>query len=215
MGWLELIPAGLVIIGVGGVTVPFCLFPQEGKRLLRMIRAEITAKLGNVKRPSIEIALHADLEVDMKWWDEEFAKLERAIPDASWSNYIASRVINPDAPTLSELERLHKRTGTKSVTDGDVTYSFSNLASAHQAGWMSLYEMRKKLEEELLKFERDREKECEFCQYEEVLTYTAPCVKRYKTEECWECEAGESKARWVEEPIGIYTPAADEQWGIS
>lgn len=215
MGWLELIPAGLVIVGVGGVTVPFCLFPQEGKRLLRMIRAEITAKLGNIKRPSIEIALHADLEVDMKWWDEEFAKLERAIPDGSWSNYIATRVINPSVPTLSELERLHKSTGITSITNGDVTYSFSNLASAHQAGWMSLYEMRKKVEEELLKFERDREKECEFCDYVEAQTYMGKTGRRYKTSECWECEAGESKPQWVEEQAGIYTPAADEQWGIS
>jgi len=292
--WIELaLASGAISAVCGSILAINKIFPAETKRFLRIVQAEITARIpSKPKRPTLEVALHAGVEVDIKWWDEEFDKLQRAIPDKGWARMVESKVDVINTPTMAEITRAdllrwHAH-GVKQVTQGDFTFNVSNLLNSHAA--LSKVEAEKKLKEQLVEFERvkhemsrkapssadatppglphslreaqnagvplekararsvvafqaapgahamprpvsiqarsrienaatwdglvqavswtnlmiakhGRPEECEFCEYEEVHTYADPYVKRYKTEQCWECKTSGPKG-----PDGVKGP---------
>lgn len=101
-------------------------YRRELRRVGRIVRANVGAILPK-KRPTLEIALHADLDVDMKWWDEEFAKLDRKAPTDQWLRWAERRV-----PTVAELDRW-SGVGITSVTDGDLTFDIRALSEEVKA----------------------------------------------------------------------------------
>ncbi|AWY05069.1 hypothetical protein SEA_HORTUS1_91 [Microbacterium phage Hortus1] len=279
--WLEAMYASMSIAGMCGVALGInALFPAETKRFLRIVRAEIGSRVpARRKRLTLEVALHTQAEVDLKWWDEEFAKLERAIPGKNWYQMMGSKIDSMAVPTAAEITRgdlvRWKAGGVTQVTQGDLTFNVSSVLDSHIA--LSERRAEEKVREELVEFERarldlarrapyladatppgmphslreaqqagislatardrsvlafhnapgvhsiprdisvrgrsrieqartwstlvlavswanlmlakhGRPDECEFCEYEEVKTYTSPHVKRYRTSECWECK---------------------------
>lgn len=183
--WLEAALASLSISGLcGSALLANKLFPTEVKRFLRIVQAEIESRLPK-KRPTIEIAMHADLEVDMTWWDEEFAKLDQPILTDSWADTRKSqqdaiydmmvRISEHSAPTTAEFNSWIDR-GIQTVTKGDVTYDVSAMSNV-------VAQPREP--------EPDAPVDCEFCEYKEVHTYTSLAVRRYKVGLCWECNAKE------------------------
>lgn len=205
--WLEAMYASMSIAGLCGVTLGVnALFPKEVKRLGRIMRAQLGSRFKvKPKRPTIEIALHAEVEVDMKWWDEEFAKLKREIPTDGWSKWMDSQLVVMDEinKVSAEKARLDAersfRAGIVGLTDGNVTYHYAPQKS--QGGYIPpKTHARPKVEE------------CEFCEYKEIHTYSDPYVRRLKTTKCWECDDSEKK-RMKAEAIRVRTQM--QMYGIS
>lgn len=128
--WLEAMYASMSVSGVCGAVLAInALFPAETRRFLRIVRAEIGARVpSRRKRVTLEVALHTQAEVDLKWWDEEFAKLERAIPGKNWYQMVESKidsaskaVTDPAPPTTEELDRWNGA-GVQRVQSGGMTY---------------------------------------------------------------------------------------------
>lgn len=159
--WLEIALAGCAVFGLGfagwGATL---LFPAEAKRLGRIVRAEIGDRIpGARRRPTIELALHAGVEVDMKWWDEEFAKIKRSRPTPHWEKMVAreydlgtdlsslSRSIrDATTPTTAELDRwsgLAAR-GIATVTENGVTYDVRQMDDYARVQARAAFEAQKK-----------------------------------------------------------------------
>lgn len=135
--WLEAMYASMSVSGVCGAVLAInALFPAETRRFLRIVRAEIGSRVPlRRKRITLEVALHTQAEVDLKWWDEEFAKLERAIPGRDWARMVNEQiraadeqiqaankaVLDPAPPTTEELDRW-SAAGVQSVQSGGITY---------------------------------------------------------------------------------------------
>lgn len=194
--WLEFLAnlsIGSVAIGIGGGVLACVFYRSELKRVVRIARAEIESRLPK-KRPSIEIALHADLEVDMAWWDDEFAKLQQADISAVASSWLTTKeqllvnmfqtIQDAQPPTTEEFERWY-RSGIKSVTEGNVTY---NVSPSDGAKRMAVEDgIRASLEHGVI--------DCEFCEYVEHRTYASSVVRRFKTGLCWECAERDKNGR--------------------
>lgn len=134
--WLEAMYASMSIAGLCGVTVGVnALFPNEVKRFGRFVRAEIGSRIGiKPKRPSIELALHADLEVDMKWWDEEFAKLKREMPTSGWSLMVQDEISKMNNALAGEIARIEAAKRQKAamvgLNVGNVMYHFQPFSNS-------------------------------------------------------------------------------------
>lgn len=194
--WLEIaLSSGVISAVCGSILAINKIFPTETKRFLSIVRAEAMARIPiKPKRPTVELALHAGVEVDIKWWDEEFAKLERAIPDKNWYQLMESKAKAMSMSTTAELDgaitlerlRAWQYLGIKQVTSGSTTFYVDNMLNS-QFG-LDDAEAEEKLKMQLLAFERaNYGNDCEFCEYEEVHTYASPRARRYKTNECWTC----------------------------
>lgn len=205
--WLEAMYASMSIAGVCGVTLGInALFPAETKRFLRIVRAEITAKIPmKRKRPTVELALHAGVEVDIKWWDEEFDKLQRAIPDKGWARMVGSKIDAINAPTTAEITvgdvNRWLAHGVKEVAHGDFTFSVGGLIKTQE-----------RIAHEIEQFEakpvEEEEEGCDSCEYQEVHTYTGKAAKRYRTLKCGDCQRKSAAIQ----PSPMWTPKADEEW---
>lgn len=123
--WIELLTnlsIGSLVVSIGGGVLACVFYRSELKRVCRIARAEIDSRLPK-KRPSIEIAMHADLEVDMKWWDEEFAKLDRSTV-GDWARMVNSRANVKVFPGQARKDHFALG-GITSITDGDMKYGFN------------------------------------------------------------------------------------------
>lgn len=221
--WLE----GLLAFAFGlpislGICLPM-VAPIETKRFMRWVRVEVGALFkGKPRHLSIEMAMHLDAEVDMKWWEEEFAKLDKASVSDDW--VALSKPKTDDHLPLMSAEWGRWVDGQTAVINGDFTYSFGSpgadesvryaveqakfvreycegrapkstddydlsvdlaehaqaLSYALSLGMVTADEARAALE--------DSPVGCEFCEYDEIYTYTrATPIKRLRNP-CWECD---------------------------
>lgn len=134
MMWLEIAIGVSPIVCAWGVSVIFLKRnPDISDRLGRFIRSEVESWLPRKrKRPTIEIAVLTGEDVSLKWWDEEFAKLDRTTVSSSWNDW-ANHMSNLTIAAMPKELNGMARGGIKSYTDGDVTYSLAvDLAKAHQ-----------------------------------------------------------------------------------
>lgn len=156
--WIELaLASGAISAVCGSILAINKIFPAETKRFLRIVQAEITARIPNKpKRPTVEVALAAGSDVSMKWWDEEFAKAERAIPTASWAQQVSGAIKNVSVPTMSEisLENLRRWSagGVVEVTQGDFTFNVRGMLNSLAV--LSEGEAVLKLKNDMVEFER-------------------------------------------------------------
>lgn len=201
--WLEAFYASLVISAGCGATLAInALLPDETKRFLRFVEAEVSARFKRKPRHlSIEMAMHLDADVDMKWWDEEFEKLQRAIPTNVWTKFDDACASNPLPPTSAEFggwltnaEMAYSMSvlcdtveahSPKSTDDYDLTVDLQEhaqaLSYAVSLGMVTTAEARKSIEGRL--------GECENCEYVELGTYGNGLAYRQRTAQCAKCLA--------------------------
>lgn len=134
MMWLEIAIGVSPIICAWGASVIFLKRnPDISDRLGRFIRSEVESWLPRKrKRATIEIAVLTGEDVSLKWWDEEFAKLDRSTVSSSWNDW-ANHMNNVVIAATPRDANPMARAGITSYTDGDVTYSLAvDLAKVHQ-----------------------------------------------------------------------------------
>lgn len=108
--WLELamgVCGGLFLGGGAFVAVemhrPILLSEDLVDRIKKIARPEVGWRFKRKPRHlSIEMAMHLDADVDMKWWQDEFDKLQRTITTNVWTKFDDARVSDPLPPTSSE-----------------------------------------------------------------------------------------------------------------
>lgn len=212
--WLEI----LVGLAAGGLTFLGIAFPviapEESKRLSDAIRAHIPASIARhkLRRLSIDMVAELSVEVDMKWWDDQFAKLlpsaKRAVE--AWNR---SHVYNPSAylytyPQPQEVEQLRCMDEYKmllcefkkwepAMPEWQRIKLARNIASARNAEEASIAwdaaraaldgEKRARLNPEVA------DSSCKFCEYIEQITYGGGSVGRMKTGLCSKCLAEEKE----------------------
>ena len=220
--WLEAMYASMSVAGVCGVTMAVnAIFPAETKRFLRIVRAEVESRLPDKHRKvTIDLAIHADIAVDMAWWDKQFAKAVAQTPTGQWAKMVERRMerggvydrppymnssdlrwgtrhLSPEPPTAAEINyRIAQEKSVLSITDGNLTYRNHYTNGAEALRW-DVRESRKLVEEGIHAAQTDPAPapECEFCEYVETWTYASSAVRRYKAELCWECAEKDRRGR--------------------
>ncbi|QDK03332.1 hypothetical protein SEA_ROMAN_91 [Microbacterium phage Roman] len=167
--WPEIIAFGAVGLTCMGAVIAF--HRQELKRAARIARAEIGDRFKRKPRNlSIDLAMHIEAEVDMKWWQEQYDKLVRSIPTDSWAKSVERALVKPTSPTLAELDTSIRAFAKAWDAQKDAEMQARNLAR---------------------RVEKMFEEKCTDCEYVEVHTYASQYVTRHKVATCQRCLAKE------------------------
>lgn len=207
MVWLEIL-VGLTLGTLASVCIAVAaVAPEEVRRLIDAVRAHLPASIRTrrLRRLSIDMIAELSVEVDMKWWDEQFAKQipkpKKAIvvvPDRSrglYPNSISGMTPDPLMAHMAHIKRLADdfarwepgmpewqriklaRDIARGATPRDIGVAW-DAAHTALAG-----HMRARLNPAPV------EADCESCEYVEHHTYANATVLQLKTVLCQECRA--------------------------
>ena len=180
--WPDILWAGVALAGVVGSGLTFRLaFPNEAKRLGRLLEVEILSRLPRPERKvTVEEAVLFEREVSFEWWDDEFRKLSAAT----------------DPMALEARHDWLTSRGLRQVTYGDMTFSTQAIYEAverrwNKGGWQNrppyLYEPKLAESCPSAPDYPDRPNpRCE-CEYQEQMTYADSYSQYIRTQKCFYC----------------------------
>lgn len=182
---------GSLSVGTAGGVLACVYYRFELKRAAKILRAEIGDRFKNNPRHlSIEMAMHLDADVDMKWWQDEFDKLVRAAVSDDWMTLSERQIHDHLPPTSAEFGRWMDYHLTVDLPSH--AQALGNLLSARmitvEEARVSMSGAKAALAS--LKVESER---CEKCEYVEEMTYASKHVKHRVTRQCERCLAEDVK----------------------